>query len=92
MNTSGNHDQETWPPPTGEAAIKSHDRGPQSWVAALVAAPLEVILFAVFAIAATAGDVWLTFLGPKLWRETVYPYIGGTGINPTGSVSILPAR
>ncbi len=85
MNTSGDHDPKTWPPaPIVELAAKRSDTGPPSWRAALASAPLEMVLFLVFAVAVSVGESWLTFLGPKQWREAAYPYTGGTGIMPYG--------
>ncbi len=42
----------------------------------------ELILFAVFSLAITLSEQWLTYAGPKLWREAVYPYIGGSLATP----------
>lgn len=53
----------------------------EAWKRGMKTQP-ELILFGVFSAAVAMSDMWLTFAGPKLWWEAVYPYIGGSLATP----------
>ncbi len=53
----------------------------EAWKRGMSTQP-ELILFGVFSVAVAMSDMWLTFAGPKLWWEAVYPYIGGSLATP----------
>ena len=83
MNHAPVTNDETWPPaPAVLPNTVTGECGPPSWRDHLTTAPPEIVLFAVFAIAVSVGQFWLTFMGPKMWREAVAPYTGGTGLMP----------
>jgi|GEM_PF-3529814 len=80
MNSPPDRNHEVWPPaPTLKAGVQSGKPEPQSWLARLMDAPPELALFATFSSVVSVGQLWLTFIGPKLWREAVAPYTGSSG-------------
>lgn len=80
MNNPPERDHEAWTPaPNAGASAKRGRSEPPSWRAHLAAAPPEMILFATFSAIVGLGQLWLTFAGPKLWREAVVPYTGWSG-------------
>ena len=80
MSNPPEHDHGVWPPaPNSEASAKRGGPEPPSWYTRLADAPPEMVLFAAFSAVVGVGQLWLTFLGPKLWREVVAPYTGPNG-------------
>jgi uncharacterized membrane protein len=65
---------------SGEAAAHAvwAWRRENTWLRRLMASPPEVALFAVFAVTATVFQLWLGFVGPKLWQNTFYPIMGSS--------------
>ena len=43
-------------------------------------APPELVLFAAFSAMVGVGQLWLTFVGPKPWRDAAVPYTGWSGL------------
>jgi hypothetical protein len=64
---------------SGEAAAHAiwAWRRENHWLRRLMTCPPEVTLFAMFATVATVFQLWLVFVGPKLWQDALNPYIGG---------------
>lgn len=49
----------------------------EAWKQGMKTQP-ELMLFAVFSLAITLSQFWLSFAAPKLWQEAVAPYISGS--------------